>query len=78
MNGPRIRFRSLPLAVRIATMLAFFMAWILFAELVIDRQGLDAYLPYYRVGALCPYELVVLAVLGLAWWRAHRPRRRGR
>lgn len=72
MTEPPIRFRDLPLAVRIATMLAYFVAWILFAELVIDREGLDEYLPFYRVGNVCPYELVVLAILAFAWWRAHR------
>jgi hypothetical protein len=72
MADGRIRFRSLPLSVRLATMLAYFLAWVLFAELVIDRYGLDAYLPFYRVGDVCPYELVVLALLGFAWWRAHR------
>ena len=72
MADGRIRFRSLPLAVRLAAMLAYFLAWVLFAELVIDRYGLDAHLPFYRVGDVCPYELAVLAVLGIAWWRAHR------
>jgi len=72
MAEPRIRFRDLPLAVRLATMLVFFMAWVGFAELVIDRQGLDRHLPFYRIGDLCPYDLAVLAILGFAWWRAHR------
>lgn len=72
MPEPRLRFRSLPLAVRVATMLVFFLAWVLFAELVIDRYGLDKHLPFYRVADVCPYELVVLAILGFAWWRAHR------
>jgi hypothetical protein len=46
---PRIRFRRLPLAVRVATMGVFFLSWVPFAELVIDRYGLDRYLPLYRV-----------------------------
>jgi len=69
-----IRFRSLPLAVRLATMLAYFLAWVLFAELIIDRHGLDAYLPFYRVGNFCPYDVVVLLVLAFGWWRTHARR----
>ena len=70
MTTAGIRFRSLPLAVRLATMLAFFVAWILFAELIIDRHGLDAYLPYYRVGNFCPYDVAVLLILAFSWWRS--------
>jgi hypothetical protein len=67
-----IPFRSLPLVTRLATMLTFFLAWLLFAELVIDRHGLDRLLPYYRVGNLCPYDLAVIVLLGLSWLRLHR------
>ena len=67
-----VAFRSLPLVVRFATFLSFFLAWVLFAELVIDRHGLDAYLPYYRVGELCPYDLAVVLLLAAGWWRAQR------
>ena len=68
----RIRFRTLPLAVRVATMLAYFVAWVIFAEFGIDRYGLDEYLPFYRIGDLCPYDLAVIALLAFGWWRAHR------
>ena len=68
----RIPFRSLPLLVRLTTMLSLFLAWLLFAELVIDRHGLDAYLPFYRVGNVCPYELAVLLLLAVSWWRLHQ------
>ena len=67
-----IAFRSLPLIVRLTTFANLLMAWILFAELVIDRHGLDRYLPFYRVGNLCPYEIAVVAVLVLWWRRLHR------
>ena len=72
MGDKSIRFRALPLVARIATMLALFMAWVLFAELIIDRHGLDVYLPFYRVGNFCPYDIAVLLILALSWWRLHR------
>ena len=67
-----IPFRRLPLVVRLSTMLTLFLAWVLFAELVIDRHGLDAYLPLYRVGNLCVYDLLVIALLAISWFRLHR------
>ena len=69
--GAPLRFRSLPLLVRLTTMLSLFMAWLLVAELVIDRHGLDEYLPLYRVGNFCTYDAAVLLVLALVWWREH-------
>ena len=72
----KISFKSLPLLVRLTTMLSLFLAWLLFAELVIDRHGLDAYLPLYRVGNVCPYELAVLLLLAASWWRLHQADRK--
>jgi len=69
-----VEFRSLPLLVRVATMMSFFMLWVLIAELVIDRHGLDRYLPFYRVGNLCPYDLGVTLCLLIAWLRVNRSR----
>ena len=68
----KIPFGSLPLSVRITTLASWFMAWVLIAEFVIDRHGLDTFLPFYRVGNLCPYELAVIAVLAFAWVRLNR------
>ena len=68
----RVRFRELPLITRLATMLAYFMAWVMFAEFVIDRHNLDRFLPFYRVGNLCPYDLAVALILAVSWWRLHR------
>jgi hypothetical protein len=68
----RIAFPQLPFTARAATFLSMFMAWVLFAEFVIDRHGLDRLLPFYRVGNLCPYELAVGTLLLLLWIRLHR------
>jgi len=41
-------------------------SWALFEELVVDRQGLWRYLPWYRVGAFCVWDAAALiAVLVL-------------
>ena len=67
-----IAFIHLPFSVRLMTCASMFMAWVLVAEFVIDRYGFDRYLPYYRVGDVCPYELVVAGLIALFWFRAHR------
>ena len=54
----KIAFANLPLIVRFATMISYFMAWVMVEEFVIDRHGLDQYLPFYRVGNLCVYDIV--------------------
>lgn len=69
-----IAFRQMPLSVRLMTCASMFMAWVLIAEFVIDRYGLDAFLPFYRVGNVCPYELVVAALIVAFWVIAHRRR----
>jgi len=35
-------------------------SWALFEELVVDRQGLWRYLPWYRVGAFCVWDAAAL------------------
>lgn len=71
IEHPGFSFKSLPLLVRLTSLLSLFLAWVLFAEFVIDRHGLDSYLPFYRGGILCPYEATVLLVLALSWWWLH-------
>jgi hypothetical protein len=68
----RVPFAALPLLTRFATLAVWFVGWVLFAEFVIDRHGLDRYLPFYRVGNLCPYDLAVIAILAAAWAGLHR------
>jgi hypothetical protein len=64
-----LTFKQLPLIAKIAVGVAFLNTWVLFEEIVVDRQGLWRYMPFYRVGDLCVWDLTV-ALLILAWlWR---------
>ncbi len=69
-------WRDQPLIVKVAVFITFFNAWVLFEELVIDRHGLWRYLPFYRVGLFCVWDVLALAVIGLGLFlrlsRAHR------
>ncbi len=67
-----VPFAALPFVARLTSMASLFIGWVLFAELVIDRLGLDRFLPFYRVGRLCPYDLLALMLIGLLWRRLQR------
>ena len=61
-----------PGIVRFAVWLTFFNTWVLFEETVVDRYGLWEYMPYYRVGRLCSWDIGAMALLGFIVWRVFR------
>jgi len=70
----RISFRQLPLVVRLAVGVAFLDAWVSFEEFVVDRHGLWRYMPLYRVGAFCVWDLAVTLGIGFSiWWASRTP-----
>lgn len=60
---------EVPGILRAAIVLTFFNTWVLFEETIIDRHGLWAYLPYYRYGQLCAWDIGALLLIG---WITHR------
>jgi len=70
----RLSFRQLPLVVQITVGVAFFTAWVSFEEFVVDRHGLWRYMPLYKVGEFCVWDLAVALVIGFSIWRASRQR----
>ena len=70
----KIRFAELPIIVKITSLATLFIGWVLFEEFIIDRHGLDQYLPFYRVGNLCLYDAAMLAILIPGWFWLHRSR----
>ncbi len=72
---PRIAFNQLPLAVQIAVGVVFYNAWWSIEEFIIDRHGLWKYMPFYKVGDPCIWDLAVALLIALAIWRASRPMR---
>jgi Xaa-Pro aminopeptidase len=60
-----VHFYQLPRWVRIAAALTVFNTWVLIAEFVIDRYGLDEYLPFYRYGDICLWDIAI--IIGLVW-----------
>jgi len=68
----RIKFAQLDIVTKIMICASMFMAWVLFAEFVIDRYGWHEFLPFYRFADICPYEGIVLIGIIIFWIRAHR------
>ena len=68
----RIAFYQLPLLVRLAAVLTLLNTWILIAEFVIDRYGLDEYLPFYRYGDVCLWDIAVIVALAMLFIKGSR------
>ena len=71
----KIAFYQLPLWIRIAAALTVFNTWVLIAEFVIDRYGLDEYLPFYRYGDICLWDIAIIIAIAYAFTKASRPPR---
>jgi len=72
------RFVEMPWWVKLTVGLTMLNTWVLFEETIVDRHDLARYLPAYRVGQPCAWDLgVTLAiVLGLTWGARRLSRRR--
>ena len=66
----KLSFRDLPLAVRIAVGLAFGTTWVFIEQLIIEPFGFSKYMPLYRVGGFCVYDLTVGLIIVVSIWRA--------
>lgn len=52
-----MKFNRLPWIVKIAVILTFFNTWVMIEEFVIDRFGYWEYLPFYRKGIFCTWDI---------------------
>jgi hypothetical protein len=67
-----ITFRQLPMIAKAAVGIAFLEAWISLEQLLIEPSGLWHYMPFYRVGGFCVYDLTVIVLLVTGLWRLSR------
>ena len=64
----------LPLILKIAVALTFLNSWVLFEEVVVDRHGLWRYMPFYKVGLFCAWDVAALLIIIPGVWFASRRR----
>jgi cytochrome c-type biogenesis protein CcmH/NrfF len=69
---------GVPGIVKVAVVLTFFNTWVLFEETVVDRYGLWEYMPYYRVGRVCSWDIGALALIVWGTFWIFRRQRRSR
>ena len=62
----KVSFAELPWVVRIVLGVAIFNLWWSFEEFVIDRFGVWRYLPAYKYGKLCVWDLTVAIGVSVA------------
>jgi hypothetical protein len=65
----QVSFAELPWTVRVVLGLAAFNLWWSFEEFVIDRFGVWRYLPDYKFGRLCVWDLTVALGIATVVWR---------
>jgi hypothetical protein len=73
----KLSFRDLPFVVRLTSAMTPFMAWIMIEEFVIDRYGLNRFLPFYRVANPCVYDATVFTMIMAIWLWSERDRGAG-
>ena len=76
----KVPFKDLPFLVKAAVFVSFFTAWVMFEELAIDRHGLWRFLPFYKVGLFCIWDVLALVVIScsLPWFSSSRRSERAR
>lgn len=72
-----LAFCELPWLVRIACGVALFNIWWSAEEFVIDRFGFWRYLPDYKVGRLCVWDLTVAVGISVTIWLLSKGKRNG-
>ena len=70
----KLTFKQLPPIVKIGLGIVFYNAWWSSEEFVIDRHGPWKYMPYYKVGDACVWDLTVAVIItvALCWASAER------
>ena len=49
--------------VKLGVALSLFNSWVLFEETVVDRLGWWRYMPCYRVGRFCEWDVVAILII---------------
>ncbi len=64
----KIKFNQLPFWVQVAVVLSFYNTWVMIEEFVIDRFGYWQYLPFYKKGIFCIWDILAFVMLVLFFY----------
>jgi hypothetical protein len=70
MTAPETASMKMPSIVKFAVWLTFLNTWVMFEEFIVDREGLWRYMPFYRVGKFCPWDVAAMVIFGFIVWRS--------
>jgi hypothetical protein len=67
----KLSVSQLPAVARGGLVAAYFTSFVCFEEFVIDRHHWNRFLPLYRIGNLCPYDVIAfLVIVSVVCWPA--------
>jgi hypothetical protein len=68
----KLRFRDMPMIVRVTSAASILAAWVLFEQIVIEPFGIYRFMPFYRYGKFCTYDAAAVLLVLIYWIVAHR------
>lgn len=69
----QIHFRSLPALAKFGIGAGILFLWTVFEHEVIERFGIDQYMPFYRVGGICAWDILAMATIYATFLYLSRP-----
>ena len=60
--------KKVPFVLQLGFVLTLFNSWVLFEETVVDRLGWWQYMPCYRVGHFCEWDMAAIVVIVALWF----------
>jgi hypothetical protein len=60
-----MKFKDLPISAKVAIVITFFNTWVMIEEFIIDRFGYWKYLPFYKKGIFCIWDISFLILVSM-------------
>jgi len=61
--------------IQFISLIALLNSWAIFEELVIDRQGLWKYLPGYKYGNFCLWDIGAIIIFSVLVWQVFKDKK---
>ena len=60
-----MKFKDFPFIIKLAVYMTLLNSWVIFEEVVVDRNGLWQYMPFYKVGAFCSWDATAMVIIAM-------------